>query len=74
MNFREFLAGRKASFDSTGDFVRVAKIDPEFPNASTLAQVQAFISNKYGRTIIWHASEVVWNEYQAAERNLLKSD
>ena len=74
MNFNEFLASRKAVFDSTGDFVRVAKIDPEFPNAVSLEEIQAYLSAKYGRNVIWHAAEVVWKEYQAAERNLPKSD
>lgn len=74
VTFNEFLAGRKAVFDATGDFVRVAKIDPEFPSVDSLEEVQAYLSTKYGQTVIWHAAEVVWKEYQAAERKLLKSD
>ena len=74
MTFKEFLDRRKPVFDATGDFVRLAKVDTQFPQANSLEEIQAYLSGKYGRNVVWHAAEVVWKEYEAAERTLRKVD
>jgi len=72
MTFKEFLANRRPHFNARSDFTRLANVDPDFPDATTLGDVQSYIQANYGNEMIWHAAAGVWEEYQTSVRKSVR--
>ena len=68
MTFKEYLVVRKAGADEAGDFVRLARRDPEFPEATSLAEVLAYLEHHDNPGALAGA-RVVWRTYVIAARD-----
>ena len=65
MRFKEYLANRRASFTAQGRFVRFALSDPDFPDAKTLQDLNAYLQKLPAGAHRIHsiAAETVWGNY-----------
>lgn len=68
MTFKEYLAVRKAGADEAGDFVRLARRDPEFPEATNLDEVLVYLERR-GDYEALTGAQMVWRKYVIAERD-----
>ncbi len=68
MSFKNFLSTRKAAHDARGDFIRLAVLDPNLPDASSWAEIQAYVERHHDYHSITEAGAELWKEYQTAER------
>ncbi len=68
LTFKEYLVVRKAGADEAGDFVRLARRDPEFPEATSLDEVLAYLE-RGGNLEALAGARVTWRKYVIAERD-----
>lgn len=67
MTFKEYLAIRRSSADSTGDLARLACAD-SFPDVSTIEELRAYVTAKHGSGPLSDAVPGLWKAYQLAAR------
>jgi hypothetical protein len=65
VRFKEYIAGRRASFTAQGDFVRFALADPDFPDVQSWTQLEEYLKGSSLPEARRHsaAAETVWNSY-----------
>jgi hypothetical protein len=68
LTFKNYLAGRKAGADAAGDFVRLARSDPTFPDVTTLDDVLSYLTSR-GRPEWREGAEFIWTKYRQAVRD-----
>jgi hypothetical protein len=67
VRFKDYLAGRRASFTAQGDFVRFLQSDPDFPEPGSWEQLEEYLKKSPDPRARQHctAAEAVWNSFQA---------
>jgi hypothetical protein len=68
LTFKEYLVVRKAGADEAGDFIRLARRDPGFPDATSLEEVLAYLEGRGAHEALVGARET-WRKYVIAVRN-----
>ena len=65
MTFNEYLAGRKPTNDTRGDFVRLAQRDEFMPEISSLRQLSAYVRASAALSGWIEPASRVWRDYEA---------
>lgn len=68
LTFKEYLVVRRAGADEAGDFVRLARRDPGFPDATSLEEVLAYLEHGGDHEALAGA-RFVWRKYMIAVRD-----
>ncbi len=68
MTFKEYLVVRKAGADEAGDFIRLARRDPGFPEATSLDEVLAYLESHGDHQALAGAQET-WRNYVITVRD-----
>jgi len=64
MTFKEYLDQRKAGYDPEGDFVRVARADPQLRDASSWAELKSCLQARQVSFHVMDAGQLAWRNYQ----------
>jgi hypothetical protein len=72
MSFKEYLKARKNFDTPAGNFTRGAMNDAHLPDASTWAELKAYIEGVPGMKGSMPAAYEVWMSYQKSQRKIVK--
>lgn len=69
MTFKHFLAGLRAGSNARGDFLRLAKADPDMAEAESWLQLWSLTLLRDLNSELVAGAAAVWKEYQMAARH-----
>ncbi len=69
MTFREFLAGRKPSFDVRGDFTRLALADSAMPDARSWIELRYYLEGRGTPQGQIEAGESLWGLFHGKSQH-----
>ncbi len=64
MSFKNYLAARKSTADPEGDLARLASAE-SFPEISTVEDLEAYVTARYGPGSLSDAVPKLWKAYEA---------
>ncbi|TYB83739.1 YozE family protein [Oceaniovalibus sp. ACAM 378] len=73
MTFKQFLTSLRPRNDAKGDFLRLARADPDFPDSESWEEIHSYMAKRHDNSVITDAAADVWNEYQVSVRKLRKA-
>ncbi len=68
MTFKDYLGLRRAGFDAEGDFMRLAKADPDLPEVTSWTELHAYMEARGTPALVLAAGPDVWADYLDMQR------